>query len=144
MVSSIFSCWHNTVVNNYVMNRFSLKSALVRSLMIGALLVVLTFVNAMYYKDYQTALLRGIYLKDGLSYLEANRWSVPIVSDWNGDGKKDLLIGNRMYGKDRNINQGYVSFYENMGTDGSPSFSGSVYIRSCRETCTSLTVAADG
>jgi uncharacterized protein (DUF2141 family) len=112
--------------------------------MIGALLVVLTFVNAMYYKDYQTALLRGIYLKDGLSYLEANRWSVPIVSDWNGDGKKDLLIGNRTYGKDRKINRGYVSFYENMGTDGSPSFSGSVYIRSCRETCTSLTVAADG
>ena len=40
----------------------------------------------------------------------------PVVVDWNGDGKKDLLVG-ETYGK--------VLYFENKGTDASPSFSGS-------------------
>ncbi len=39
--------------------------------------------------------------------------STPIVTDWNGDSKRDLLIG----GED-----GYVYFCKNVGTDDSPKF----------------------
>lgn len=42
--------------------------------------------------------------------------AAPIVDDWNGDGKKDLLIGNF---------DGYINIYLNDGTDASPVFNSS-------------------
>jgi hypothetical protein len=39
----------------------------------------------------------------------------PYVVDWDGDGKKDLLVGG---------DDGQVRFYQNKGTDASPSFRG--------------------
>jgi len=39
--------------------------------------------------------------------------ATPIVYDWNGDGKKDLLVGNLT---------GTIQIYQNQGTDSSPSF----------------------
>ncbi len=40
--------------------------------------------------------------------------------DWNNDGKKDLVTGER---------EGYVRIYLNTGTDSSPSFSGFTYLQ---------------
>jgi hypothetical protein len=39
--------------------------------------------------------------------------ATPIVNDWNGDGKKDLLVGSLA---------GTIQIYENQGTDAAPSF----------------------
>lgn len=39
--------------------------------------------------------------------------SSPVVIDWDGDGKKDLLAGN---------DSGNVKFYRNVGTDAAPAF----------------------
>ena len=88
-------------------------------------------------------LLSGVYVQDGLSNLHANKWSVPLVWDWNGDGKKDLLVGNRGYGENKG-NRGYVSFYENIGSYSEPSFNGSQHIQLCTNTCVPLNVIGDG
>jgi hypothetical protein len=40
---------------------------------------------------------------------------VPVVSDWNGDGKKDLLVGY--------FSGGGIRLYLNEGTDAAPKFS---------------------
>ncbi|MBU1598550.1 hypothetical protein KKG61_00320, partial [bacterium] len=37
----------------------------------------------------------------------------PAVIDWNFDGKKDIIVGDQA---------GYIWFYNNIGTDDSPSF----------------------
>ena len=88
-------------------------------------------------------LLSGVYVQDGLSNLKADNWSVPLVFDWNSDEKKDLLVGNRDYGKNKRTN-GHVSFYENIGSDSEPSFNGLQYIQACTDTCVPLNVFAYG
>ncbi len=45
--------------------------------------------------------------------LYAGTLPVPVVVDWNGDGRLDLLAGN---------SEGFVLFFENIGTDESPAF----------------------
>jgi hypothetical protein len=45
--------------------------------------------------------------------------------------------------KDVNSN-GLISFYENRGTDSSPSFNGSTLIMSCNAQCSPLNVPAGG
>lgn len=57
----------------------------------------------------------GIYLRNGSSTLDAGSDAVPTCSDWNNDGRKDLLIG---------VTGGYVSLYLNTGTDQQPTFYG--------------------
>jgi hypothetical protein len=47
------------------------------------------------------------------SNTDYNIYSVPCVADWNGDGKKDLVVGD---------NDGYVYYHQNIGRDASPSF----------------------
>jgi hypothetical protein len=96
-----------------------------------------------YYADYQTTLSPGIYIKDRASDLSSPYWSVPFVYDWNGDGKKDLLVGHNHHDQNR-VNHGYVSFYKNIGTDAMPSFAGSTYIQSCSLTCSPLNALAEG
>jgi len=39
---------------------------------------------------------------------------VPVVVDWDGDGKKDLLVGQFLQGK--------IRLYRNVGTDAKPVF----------------------
>lgn len=56
---------------------------------------------------------------------EGMGWAAPAVYDWNGDGKKDLLIGEFGSGLE---NEGmavgnFVRVYENEGTDEAPEFS---------------------
>ncbi len=44
-----------------------------------------------------------------------NYYAVPCVADWNGDGKKDLLLGY--------FYEGWIYLYINSGTDSVPVFS---------------------
>lgn len=103
---------------------------------------VLLYLHVEYYADYQTTLLSGTFIRDGSSDLTAKRWSVPVVNDWDGDGKKDLLVGHNY--SDKTADHGYVSFYRNNGTDGSPVFNGFTYIQTCSAVCSPLDVAAFG
>jgi hypothetical protein len=47
-------------------------------------------------------------------------FSSPITYDWDGDGDKDLLVGQFFYG--------YISFYENIGTNYAPVFGDSYFL----------------
>ena len=60
------------------------------------------------------------YIQSGGSNIALYR-SCPEVHDMNQDGKKDLIIGE---------NNGYLYYYENVGTNASPVFSGSVRLES--------------
>lgn len=45
--------------------------------------------------------------------LDVGSNSQPAVVDWNGDGRKDLILGTET---------GYIRFYPNIGTDSAPAF----------------------
>ncbi|MDI6735563.1 MAG: FG-GAP-like repeat-containing protein [bacterium] len=45
--------------------------------------------------------------------LDVSNYSTPFVVDWNNDGKKDLILGN---------GNGVITYFENQGTDGTPTF----------------------
>lgn len=51
---------------------------------------------------------------DGGIIHSGNRGAVPDALDWNGDGKKDLLIGT--------YTGGNISYYQNHGTNENPQF----------------------
>jgi hypothetical protein len=51
----------------------------------------------------------------GASQLDVGDYAIPCVTDWNGDGKKDLLVGYQTAGK--------IALYINAGTDANPVFS---------------------
>lgn len=57
----------------------------------------------------------AVPIKDGNVDLVDAYFSSPAVFDANGDGKKDLFVGNRF---------GDVHFYENRGSDANPIFDG--------------------
>lgn len=53
--------------------------------------------------------------EDGSDLIVPTLRSSPVVIDLDGDGKKDILVGNT---------EGQLLFYSNVGTDSSPEFSG--------------------
>jgi hypothetical protein len=53
--------------------------------------------------------------EDGWDLFVPSNRSSPVISDLDGDGKKDLLTGNT---------EGQLLFYKNVGTDDKPGFSG--------------------
>jgi hypothetical protein len=58
---------------------------------------------------------------------EGNGWAAPFVYDWNGDGKKDLLVGEFSSGAENRKGGAFGNFvrvYTNKGTDEKPSFTG--------------------
>jgi hypothetical protein len=61
----------------------------------------------------------GVFIKDGGMDLNVGRRAAPDVFDWNGDGRKDLIVGNM---------DGKILIYLNRGTDDSPSFDGFEYL----------------
>lgn len=113
----------------------------IRILLFALLLIVL--LNEHYYSDFHTNLLPGVYIQDGPADLKANNWSVPVVYDWDGDGKKDLLVGNS-YTDQNTRSHGYVTFYKNTGTDSRPLFSGHTLVQTCTDTCVPVNSAAFG
>lgn len=60
------------------------------------------------------------FLFDGADTLDVIFYSAPVACDWNGDGRKDLLVG-QFY-------NGLISFYPNVGTDTQPVFDGFEYL----------------
>jgi hypothetical protein len=63
----------------------------------------------------QEALLRpGQSVYAGAAPLAPGSYAIPCVADWNGDGRKDLIVGYQTAGK--------VALYLNAGTDANPVF----------------------
>jgi hypothetical protein len=91
------------------------------------------------YADYQTTLLSGVYIPN----VDVGDYSTPVVYDWNNDGRKDLIIGSRTGAASTGFH-GYVNFYENTGSDSSPSFSSSSQIQSCTTACSAIDALAGG
>ena len=68
--------------------------------------------------DYQSP----FQIMDGIVPLEISAGhGNPLVTDWNGDGLKDLIVG--QYG------EGKLSYYENKGSNESPVFNGFSYMQ---------------
>ncbi len=84
--------------------------------------------------SYQTNLAYVGQLQDSSGVIDVNEYSVPVVYDWDDDGKKDLLVGQR-YDHPTDGRAGYVSFYKNVGTNARPAFDTYSLIQSCSETC---------
>ncbi len=53
-------------------------------------------------------------IEGGSGSLQVDRYSAPFVADWNSDGRKDLIVGQYMWGN--------VLLFVNRGTDLNPSF----------------------
>ncbi len=104
--------------------------------------LVLISISTSSYADWQTNLFPGVVIQDGSSDLDVGTWSIPVVYDWDGDGKKDLIVGLRD-DSFSGCKRGFVRFFKNIGTDDTPSFNGSVLIQACNNTCT-LNVQQDG
>ncbi|MBI4849462.1 MAG: VCBS repeat-containing protein [Nitrospirae bacterium] len=62
----------------------------------------------------------GNFIQAGGVDLKAEGRAAPDVDDWNGDGKKDLIIGNR---------EGNIQIYINKGTDPEPVFDSSYLLQ---------------
>jgi len=110
------------------------------------LFIVLLLLHINYYADYQTTLLPGVYIQDGQSDLASLKWSVPLVYDWDADGRKDLLVGgNHVTSANGNrIDQGYVAFYKNIGPDAGPEFNGFTPVQFCSRECSNINATAFG
>lgn len=63
----------------------------------------------------------GINLYDGTTPIDVGLYSAPIAYDWNGDFKKDLIVGQ--------FDQGRIRYYENLGEDSNPAFSGFTFLQ---------------
>ena len=61
-------------------------------------------------------------LKDGAGILTVQMQAIPTITDWNEDGKKDLIVGQYVNGN--------IIVYLNTGTDVHPEFSGSFKVLS--------------
>jgi len=64
----------------------------------------------------------GVKVKDGSLDLQVNGHSSPTMVDWDNDGAKDLLVGQRINGQ--------IHLFLNQGTDLNPLFQGSTLIES--------------
>ncbi len=86
------------------------------------------------YADYQTNLNYAGRIQDSLGDIDVGEYSAPVVYDWDSDGKKDLIVGQR-YDHPTEGRGGYVSYYKNVGTNAMPVFDSYSLIQSCSDTC---------
>jgi hypothetical protein len=56
----------------------------------------------------------AVAVTNGLSGMDLGSYAIPCVADWNGDGKKDLLVGYQSAWK--------IKFFANQGSDAEPVF----------------------
>ena len=56
----------------------------------------------------------GQLIYAGTAPLAPGMFAIPCVADWNGDGRKDLLVGYQPSGR--------IALYQNLGTDADPAF----------------------
>lgn len=90
--------------------------------------------NTSAFADYATNLVFSGYLQDNSGDIDVGAYSVPVVYDWDSDGMKDLLVGQR-YDHPVEGQNGYISFYKNIGTNQSPFFNSPSLIQACSDTC---------
>lgn len=57
----------------------------------------------------------------GAAPIDLGDHAIPWVADWNGDGKKDLIVGYRSADK--------IAFFPNTGTDAQPAFAGFINLQ---------------
>ncbi|MDH4211923.1 MAG: hypothetical protein OEV79_10810 [candidate division WOR-3 bacterium] len=62
-----------------------------------------------------------IYVFDGAMAIDVGLYGAPFVYDWNGDSKKDLIVGQ--------FDMGMVRYYENVGEDNDPVFFGNTFLQ---------------
>jgi hypothetical protein len=63
----------------------------------------------------------GVPLTSGATPLDVGDYAIPCVTDWNGDGRKDLLVGYRYADK--------LALFLNTGNDAAPAFAGYVNLQ---------------
>ena len=63
----------------------------------------------------------GVLLQAAGQALDVGTYAIPCVADWNGDGRKDLLVGYQAAGK--------IALYLNTGSDANPVFTTSVNLQ---------------
>ena len=63
----------------------------------------------------------GQLVKAGAAPLAPGTYAIPCVADWNGDGRKDLIVGYQTAGK--------VALYLNVGSDSNPVFTSYANLR---------------
>jgi hypothetical protein len=105
---------------------------------------ILLFLTLPAHADYQTNLLPWGYIQDSAGDIDVGLFSVPVVYDWDSDGKKDLLLGQKYYRDSSGTIHGYVSFFQNTGADGAPSFDEPVLLEECSPVCSPIDVYASG
>ncbi|MEO0226226.1 MAG: hypothetical protein ABIL05_04665 [candidate division WOR-3 bacterium] len=64
--------------------------------------------------------LNPVYIQSNGKNIDVEYYGSPFVYDWDGDGKKDLLVGQFYYGK--------IRYYRNIGTNNNPVFGDSVFL----------------
>jgi len=107
------------------------------------LLMLVLVMSTAAYPDYATNLVFQGYLQDSSGDIDVGNYSAPVIYDWNNDGRKDLMVGQR-FNDTNGVAHGYVSFYENVGTDASPLFNSPDYMDACGTVCNYLEVIAAG
>ena len=60
------------------------------------------------------------WVLNGAERLDVGTYSAPVMTDWDGDGRKDLLIGQFELGR--------LRFYPNIGENDAPVFDGFEYL----------------
>ena len=70
----------------------------------------------------------GESIYDGALVINVGLYSSPFAFDWNGDGKKDLIIGQ--------FDQGNVRYYENVAEHDDPLFNGFSFLQANSATIT--------
>jgi len=62
-----------------------------------------------------------INLFDGATQIDVGFYGAPFAHDWNGDNKKDLIVGQ--------LDMGMVRYYENVGENNDPVFFGNTFLQ---------------
>lgn len=67
-----------------------------------------------------------VYVDDGILPLDVGYYGAPFAYDWNGDNKKDLIVGQ--------LDQGMIRYYENYGENNDPVFNGYGFLQASSTT----------
>ncbi len=72
--------------------------------------------------------LNPVYIQASGRNIDVGYYGHPYTYDWDGDGKKDLIVGQFHYGN--------IRYYRNLGTNNNPSYGDSVLLQAGGSTIT--------